>query len=431
MSYIDYDGGVHNITLQYLNVSVDPIGFTPGHITSYWLPETNSLFGAAILAPIKDQHMAMDSWGNVKIPVLENLNTTYENGWYTVGDSASYSSLVGVPIAGLTDDGGNTSFTIESCYFTYNCPAFQELTREDVLARANATGEIRENDSESLLLAIRRSGKDTMSGNLSFASIRPTQNANGSQLFAYKLCTFDRSYVESHINCNGKSCAVDMMRRSLAVTSTTIDYTMYTGFAYYYIYLVQFGSSFIGRPHASLTEFWINDPASAGVKDADIDLFTLPTDLFNSRLARILNTYWQIGISPSDQGGYLDVSSNMGAGVNSTIALATSTNMVYHTSWGWLTLLLISGVILLVGSVAGAICDSQTLGPDIFGFASSLARRNKYMKVPDGGSTMSGPERARMLGDVQVMLQDAEVGKVALGTVDGGGKRLQKGRLYR
>ena len=47
---------------------------------------------------------------------------------------------------------------------------------------------------------------------------------------------------------------------------------------------------------------------------------------------------------------------------------------------------------------------------------------------------MSGTERARMLGDVRVLMQDvkasADVGKIPLGTVSEKSHRLQKGRLY-
>ena len=48
---------------------------------------------------------------------------------------------------------------------------------------------------------------------------------------------------------------------------------------------------------------------------------------------------------------------------------------------------------------------------------------------------MSGPERARVLGDVKVMMQDVKPGssveKIALGTVSEGTERLKAGRLYR
>jgi len=88
----------------------------------------------------------------------------------------------------------------------------------------------------------------------------------------------------------------------------------------------------------------------------------------------------------------------------------------------------------------GSYLDSRTVGPDIFGFASSLAHknkciRNKCIRMPTGDSTTSESRRTRMLGNVRIMLQDVQpnknVGKIALGTVENGGERLKPGRLYK
>jgi len=47
---------------------------------------------------------------------------------------------------------------------------------------------------------------------------------------------------------------------------------------------------------------------------------------------------------------------------------------------------------------------------------------------------MGGPERARLMGTVRVMVRDVkpgeEVGKIGLGTVSEGAERLRLGRLY-
>ena len=93
-----------------------------------------------------------------------------------------------------------------------------------------------------------------------------------------------------------------------------------------------------------------------------------------------------------------------------------------------------------MAGVACAIWDAQTIGPDVFGFANSMMRNGKYIKLPEGAedAAVSGPERARLLADMEVMLQDvrpgSEVGKIVLGTKrkgDGGESRLTTGRRYR
>jgi hypothetical protein len=48
---------------------------------------------------------------------------------------------------------------------------------------------------------------------------------------------------------------------------------------------------------------------------------------------------------------------------------------------------------------------------------------------------MSGAEKARLLGDARVMMQDvrpnSDVGKIVLGAASEGAERLKPGRLYR
>jgi hypothetical protein len=74
------------------------------------------------------------------------------------------------------------------------------------------------------------------------------------------------------------------------------------------------------------------------------------------------------------------------------------------------------------------------IAPDILGFASSIARHNKYVKVPHVDGTMSDGERVKRLRDVRVMMQDVrpddEVWKIVLGTVNESAQRLRPGKLY-
>ena len=77
----------------------------------------------------------------------------------------------------------------------------------------------------------------------------------------------------------------------------------------------------------------------------------------------------------------------------------------------------------------------QTISPDVLGFASTVIRKSKYVKLPPVGSAASGAERARALGDIKVMMQDVKpndpVGRIALGTADSKAARLQPRRSYR
>lgn len=107
----------------------------------------------------------------------------------------------------------------------------------------------------------------------------------------------------------------------------------------------------------------------------------------------------------------------------------------YRLSALWLTVDFVACTILLIAAILSVILRKKTLAPDIFGYVSSLTRDNPLVHLPDGGSSLSGLDRARMLRHVQVRIADvggadgkgrvglAQVGESAMG-------RLTKGKQY-
>lgn len=92
--------------------------------------DAGALYTAALLAPLDIKRGTMDSWGNVKIPRIEFLNTTSSDneGWLPVPsnmDPELYSSLVGLPIVGLPGNKSSTS-TMEVTYLTVDCGDFNQ-----------------------------------------------------------------------------------------------------------------------------------------------------------------------------------------------------------------------------------------------------------------------------------------------------------------
>lgn len=69
----------------------------------------NALYLSALLTPSTGQAASMDTLGNIKIPTIENFEQASESdvdGWFAVSpENASYSSLVGLPIAGIPTAG--------------------------------------------------------------------------------------------------------------------------------------------------------------------------------------------------------------------------------------------------------------------------------------------------------------------------------------
>lgn len=110
--------------------------------------------------------------------------------------------------------------------------------------------------------------------------------------------------------------------------------------------------------------------------------------------------------------------------------------LIFKLDWRWVSVLLVSVVVLLVVGIASIIIESFLIAPDVLGYASSLARNNRYLHLPKtAANPMSGPERARTLGAVSVMIQDVKpdkpVGKIALGLHHDRAEKLKPGRLYR
>jgi hypothetical protein len=108
---------------------------------------------------------------------------------------------------------------------------------------------------------------------------------------------------------------------------------------------------------------------------------------------------------------------------------------VYYISVGWVVgYFLCAGALLIAGTLS-VIVESMTVAPDILGYVSTVARNSKYLQLPKTNSAMSGGERARVLGETKVMMQDvkakADIGRIALGLKHEKAEPLKPGRLYR
>lgn len=145
------------------------------------------------------------------------------------------------------------------------------------------------------------------------------------------------------------------------------------------------------------------------------------------RMTTSFNTFWWVTLNPV---GHTNASSSLlpekleGAStsdpnlppfLNSTDATATITNKVYLANRAWVTVLIITTLILELLAVLGFVLRFMIRGPDILGFASSLTRENPSTPLAAGGTGLDGPDRAR---DMRVQLVDVqpndEIGYIAI-----------------
>lgn len=108
---------------------------------------------------------------------------------------------------------------------------------------------------------------------------------------------------------------------------------------------------------------------------------------------------------------------------------------VFFISPGWVIGYFLCAGLLLIAGTLSVIVESMTVAPDILGYVSTVARNSKYLQLPKTNSAMNGGERARVLGETKVMMQDvkakADVGRIALGLKHEKAEPLKPGRLYR
>ena len=269
-------------------------------------------------------------------------------------------------------------------------------------------------------------------------------------------CTLETIYLDANITCQGPQCMVTQMRPTTAPQQdiTGGDLTGKMAFS-----LSQFANLLLFLP------FSLGVSASAG-SDSDelapnaLDQYLLgsPTplipsdkpyvksyenitgDVFASRLTPILNTVWDSSNAP---GSFASGASANFSSIPSQTTEATLTSIHLQAKYSvnrWHAALLITiSFLLLICALASMVLAKITRAPDVLGYVSTMTRDNEFAGVPEGGTTLDGAQRTRLLGGLKVQLGDVrpeeEVGWIALRGMGGDGDRVGhrpgKNRLYR
>lgn len=437
--------------ISYLNPESASILSRGGNTVSSLGFYTNALYLSALFTPPAGQASAVDTWSNVKIPTIQKLESTRKSdvdGWYAVPPgNTSYSSLVGIPIDG-TRNSGSYSFFVESLYMLLDCPTISDFTLVNGTSQGGFSIQFIVDDSTQQLLYPNQPSYPTVKPsrvNFSAASNLETDNGFTAN------CSLTRSSVESNVTCDHGSCGVTQIRRS------KFDQRPpgYTPFFYGTIaddLETYWPTSGGGGEHPGMstpTEYFIADPTmnslSTSVDTWGISLKGLSAELFSERFSLAFNTYWQCSIVPWYQTGnfpsdaaslnYGDPDKSELVSFNTTTTTVTTFTEIYVCNKMWAAILFVASGVLFLCGLCGAIVKHMTRGPKILGFVSTLTRDNPYIDLPSGGCTLDGLERARLLKDVKVKMQDVApddaVGHIAFGSaeIDQRGN-LVRGRLY-
>ncbi|KAF1935284.1 hypothetical protein EJ02DRAFT_361858, partial [Clathrospora elynae] len=385
-----------------------------------------------------------DLWRNVRIPMLHTLPQFVQGAsdWIIVPTDkiAEYSSLIGVPIRGFTPSlDGNTTLTISTNYQALECNNWVNATEwleanSNRLATKTSSGVDKPVnywidelvDPERILKMSTTRSSLSQTSPLGYPE-EPNKKMTLTFYTNYNLtlCEVRTEYVDSIIDCsrttpNGDlTCAVSKMRRTPGsqglgnLTALDIGHTNKT------LQYIPYTTVNLGGP--GLLEKWLWNPPTAHQNFLPVPdgwSAEVPPKVFSNRLTVLLNTFmrgtYNMTINIGSDGTSLDHCDARWA--NTTGAWTQFTAPVYQVSKPWFALYFIAALVMTVCALANIILRSLVHVPDFFGSISALTRDSLFIDVPTPASGMDGTERARLLQDKLVMIQDVQPDK-AIGRI--------------
>lgn len=410
----------------------------------------NTLYRAALASSWTNQHSSMDIWGNIKIPMIENITHPADSeGWIPISAAnATFTSLIGLPLTGLPSTPGNSTFNIETSYYVLDCRSFVEAPKRNVsnLGQDKQAGQLE-------ITSPPRQNYTTEApySNSSQWTARPmffdTDSKGKVNITIQANCTVVTSYVEVAVHCNNRECGVKSIRNSTLNnpqrTWTNLDsiWRVWSDFGLGWSLAESTGVNYDSAFTPALT--YIVNPQNPFDDSIQPDVFNAGKDRFQLCLTQLMNTFWLAGIDktavPAGSNN-TDLAGSVNhdhAILRSTAAPATvSTNFEILVCYRpWFAILMISCLILLAASFATIVLDTWRIGPDVDMSISSMTRDNPFVGstgiVP--GSWEDAVHRGLKLKRVRVklgdVLPDAEVGHVAIG-LERQTRELSNSRLY-
>ncbi|PSN68120.1 hypothetical protein BS50DRAFT_475081, partial [Corynespora cassiicola Philippines] len=386
------------------------------------------LFVASLASTRDTQLSSMDSWGNVKIPMLERLPALPdEEGWLTVdyNKNITYTAQIGVPISELSTN-YNTTFNMELAYWTLDCPDIKPESERDPsepwLPGVNTSASLAQ--GEGWFVGYSRSWALSTPMELwrwnttDFTNIprrviyyRGADDDSGqSWNETYAECHMSTSYVEVAVQCFSKSCSITHIRPSLlphrpSSVALGID-PFYAGFIRSFHETLE--TKVFQRPSV-FQRYFVQPYAPFTSANKSLDIFKVGKVSFETSFAQLLNSYWQAGISigqvtsgipPAEQINSTWFTKDNGMQrpyYRSMNATETQTIPTVKCNKSWLAALFIATGAMFLAGAFGLVLEITRRAPDFALNISSLMRDNPYLDIPAGGSALDALERSRLL----------------------------------
>lgn len=444
-------------SFTYMVLSGNMWGFSETSRSTYW-GIVNAHFIASILAPAATKSSPLDTWGNVKIPSIEqyeNMSTANSEGWFIThdGNETTYSSIVGYPISGTNaSEFIDYDFNIETSYLLLNCP----------IANTTWDGVVPENVTNFLGTGAYFwwSDNTTQRGLADPNELEPfnfTYVGWGST--GLSQCTITTTYIEVGVSCpTSSTCAASRLRRSRLShpppAYTLLDMPSWGDKENWYFFVEAFvkaSQSHTGVP--TLIDDYVmapENPTTSGGSEP------LTPESYALRLGQLINAYWTCingifaisgGMTPATarmDGNYtVDTSSsekNLLANASTIEGTKKTEVEVIKAHKGWVAALSVASIAMVIASLVHPIVRYfLTQTPDLALNISGLATRNNpYIPLPVNGTYMDAAERANLVKNVRVRFGDveanSEIGNLAISSLNAFGEPkmagLRKGRTF-
>ncbi|KAF4443182.1 hypothetical protein F53441_11491 [Fusarium austroafricanum] len=287
------------------------------------------------------------------------------------------------------------------------------------------------------------------------------------------MCTLGTSYVDVMVSCSRPSnlgflsCSADRLRHTkgqpIIANSTVFATSINTGLLALLPWMLPDPEGY----QNNLVNLFLRDPTLArplgefyrfGKNVIPPSFENLSIPVFEARLATVLNTAIRAsfeqsiivgadGISPSSQ-IMVDNSTDRVVADPSVVEKRVVTPLAdwsnstgtwkefsvqkYKVNWVWMTIYGISSLAMLIFTVGHIAVQCKIRSPDILNSVSTLTRDSPYVAVPDGGSTLGGIDRIRLLKNERVRIGDVQphsgIGKIAFSNL--GSTGLERERRY-
>ncbi|KEQ66111.1 uncharacterized protein M437DRAFT_40911, partial [Aureobasidium melanogenum CBS 110374] len=360
--------------LQYVNTSSNVLtGIYEGADTASQFVPVNALFGAALVGASSSSSSSVDAWGNIKIPWIERLNTTWEDAEGCMYDyNQSWDSPVNTRLRHITYMENNNG---PAHWVAANCTIRTTYVEVNVFcATGSCTG-----------VKMRKSRRPCSPESWTVFDVAGSAFYWFSPRFVGALPA-------------GHSVVASPYQNFILNPENPFP----TSFNVPPVTTVS-NSTFALRLGQLLNTFWMAMLAPTAV----------PKGLRNSNLT-------------AD-------TAEIGTVLSNTTVTETQTEFVLECDTFWFVVLLLSSGVTAVIGLCGLVAAMCSRGPDISFNISSLIKDSPFFDQTNVATTLSGTDRSVLMKDWYAKYGDVaaedEVGYIAIGS--GNVADLQTGRLYR